>query len=108
MSDSTRQGPQGPDEVEVEESGLPLAIAHKFGPDITRALAGGPGPYEVNVSFGDGRPSDDELEAVGLFAIPGGDMAGPEDLLSGLRCRKCMPVHLSICVQRELRKDQEV
>ncbi|MCA9653543.1 MAG: hypothetical protein KC501_26740 [Myxococcales bacterium] len=78
MSDSTRQGPQGPDEVEVEESGLPLAIAHKFGPDITRALAGGPGPYEVNVSFGDGRPSDDELEAVGLFAIPGGDMASGE------------------------------
>ena len=78
MSDSTRQGPQGPDEVEVEESGLPLAIVHKFGPDITRALAGGPGPYEVNVSFGDGRPSDDELEAVGLFAIPGGDMASGE------------------------------
>lgn len=39
----------------------------------------------MNILFGEGRPEDDELDSVGLFAIPGGDMAageiGREDLL---------------------------
>ncbi|MEM7158221.1 MAG: hypothetical protein AAF799_35595 [Myxococcota bacterium] len=76
MSDSPHQGPTGPDHVEVEHSGLPEAIAGKFGPDITRALSNDlTGPYEVNVQFGEGRPSDEDLDAIGLFAMPGGDMA---------------------------------
>lgn len=79
MSDSTKQRPQGPDVVEVDESGIPEDIAPKLDADVTRLLATQPeGPYEVNFLFGEGRPSDDELEALGLFAIPGGDMASGE------------------------------
>ena len=79
MGGSSEQRPPGPDLVEVETSGLPDAIARKLGPDLVRLLAARPeGPFEVNVLFGDGRPRDDELEAIGLFAIPGGDMAAGE------------------------------
>lgn len=83
--DSTEQRPGAPDEVEVESSGLPDAIARKLDPDLSRALATRPeGPFEVNVLFGEGRPSDEELEALGLVVIPGGDMAAGELLRDDL------------------------
>lgn len=77
MSEDPRQQvPQGPDQVEIEGSGLPDAIAHKFGPELSRLLARNPeGPYEVSVLFELERPSDEELEALGLFAAPGADLA---------------------------------